>query len=132
MWTLKQENKLRKKNTTNITTQSKKQNMSDNQSGRPARESLRSQKPEEENQPSLPLDEQLIEREELKGTPFQRITSEGKTFIAFGKYRISDYYKVEDIPEGEPIGEFILDNEQWKITVNLIALLIGINNTGDQ
>lgn len=106
--------------------------MSNNQSERPAQDSLRSQKPEEENQPNLPLDEQIIEREEIKGTPFQRITSEGKTFIAFGKYRISDYYKTEDMPEGEPVGWYILDNEQWKITVNLIALLIGINNTGDQ
>jgi hypothetical protein len=34
--------------------------------------------------------EQLIEREEINGTPFHLITQEGKSFIAFGDHMISE------------------------------------------
>lgn len=93
--------------------------MSHNQSERPALESLKSQNMEEENQPNLPYqDEQLIEREPLEGTPFTLITREKKSFIAFGRYKISEEYDSKELALGS------LTNDFWNILLNVIQIIL--------
>lgn len=92
--------------------------MSDNQSKRSALESLKSQQQGDVNQSSLPLQEQLIEREEIENTPFQLITREKESFIALGKYRVSNYYNSKE----EALGA--LTTEFWEIQMTVIGIII--------
>lgn len=96
--------------------------MSDNQVKRTALDSLKSQYTEEENQPSLPLpDQQLIEREHIEKTPFSLVTTEGKSFITMGRYKISSEYN----SKAEAMGA--LTTDFWEIQLNVITLIITLD-----
>lgn len=59
---------------------------------------------------------QIIEREEMAGTPFTLVTTEGKTFLTMGKYQISEPM------EKEEIGQYMMENE-WNIITTIIGII---------
>lgn len=63
--------------------------------------------------------EPLIERGEIKGTPFHwwKRTEEGKYHIALGKYRLND----EPIHTQEELEEYLYEHE-WDIILKMIMI----------
>lgn len=94
--------------------------MSDKSQELPERELLNTQITGGDDQPSLPLqeNEQIIEREHIEKTPFTLITRDGKSFLAFGKYKVSSEYHSKE----EAMGA--LTNDFWEIQLNVITLII--------
>lgn len=76
----------------------------------------------EENQTNSNSSEELIEREQLEGTPFEVIGNHTQGyFISIGKFRITEIKKTRK--------ELIehLEKEKWTIICNMIATMIAID-----
>ena len=70
---------------------------------------------------------QLVEREQLKDTPFEIITIEGESFGTMGQYRLTEKYK--DRKEVKKELEKITWNRIIQIIMLLDELKQNINNT---
>ncbi|AXH75612.1 MAG: hypothetical protein [Microviridae sp.] len=72
---------------------------------------------------SAPSGEELIQRQEVEGTPFTMITINKKTFGTFGKYRITEEYHTKQQCEVE------LKTVNWNRLVQIMTLVNEMLNT---
>lgn len=66
--------------------------------------------------------EELVKRKEVENTPFTIITTNGKSFGAMGKYRITEPYDKEEEVEKE------LKKITWNRLIQVVILLIDSKN----
>lgn len=81
-----------------------------------AQESSQTSAQEKENNNSS---SKLIEREHIKGTPFQIITLEQGSFIALGNRRLNEYTSKERCME-------MIECQEWELLMNVIVSMYEI------
>lgn len=59
---------------------------------------------------------ELIKRQDMEGTPFTIVKTEGKCFLTMGKYQISEQMEEEDI------ALYLMENE-WNIIVTIAGII---------
>lgn len=65
--------------------------------------------------------EELIEREDIEGTPFKLITQQGTVFIGLGKYRMTE--PLERTAENKEKLRQQVMNKDWRLIMDTIAVL---------
>lgn len=73
------------------------------------------------NAKNLNENKENLHWEMIEGTPFQSVNKEGKHFLTFGEYRISEIFNSQ-----QELNNW-WENNQWNITLRLIATCIEIN-----
>lgn len=66
--------------------------------------------------------EELIQREDIEGTPFQIITIENKSWLAMGIIKLSP-----DLKTKKEVEDWLTKN-RFNVTVNMIGGMIQLNN----
>lgn len=75
--------------------------------------------PENTDRESSSESKQLIERTEIPGTPFTAISTEGRHFATWGKYRIGE--------DKDTLAEVMEEYEEvsWTVMLRMLAVIVG-------
>lgn len=85
-------------------------------------ERLKSQTSAQKTENNSQSGEELITREQIEGTPFQLITTNGFTFLALGRYRMTQEVSANEENKTELRKK--VENKDWNLVLDTIIVLI--------